>query len=222
MTSQLIAALSAATIGMISVGSIAIVLFLLACENGLSKARGYVVGYTLTYAAIGGGIIAASPDHGGQEAGRATALVSIVHIGAGLLFLSILAFRLLRRAETRSSLTVQFLTGSDVTFARAFGIGVIAPVINIKNLAIFAYAVSFIGVVRMNLVQVTFSILAVTLVFCSTVILPVVAYAAAPVRSANLFAALRRWLEAHSAVISNLVLCTVGLLFLFQGLSGFA
>lgn len=207
-----------ASAGMVSVGSILIVLLLLASENGLRKANGYVAGYVLTYTIVGVLVVATGAAPFASRGSLALA-ASLLKLGLGGLFLGVALRRLLTRAAPLAGAPLALLSRREVTAARTFAVGSIAPLINLKNLVIYVYAASLVNVRRPPELITGLHILAITLVFCSTTILPVFASAVAPGHTRLALGRIRVGLERHGRAIAVLLFGAFGALFMAQAVT---
>jgi hypothetical protein len=200
---------------MVSLGSILIVLLLLASENGLRKANGYVAGYVLTYTIVGMLVVATGASQF-ASCGSLALAASFVKLGLGGLFLGVALRRLLTRDAPLAQASLALLFQREVSVTRTFAVGSIAPLINLKNLVIYLYAASLVSVRRPPGLMAPLHILAITLVFCSTTILPVFASAIAPGPTRLALGRLRTGLELHGRAIAILLLSAFGALFMAQ------
>ena len=220
MLTVLIQALVLAAGGIVSVGSITIVILLLISDqgwhNGLAYMTGYVGSYTLIgigVVVIGGNMAAANPGGGGTAA-------SILFVALGLLLLWV-TLRNWRKPRSESSSPPRFLTTLDkITPLRALAFGALVTVINFKNLAIFLSAVSVLVLSDLLLPSKIGLVILVTFVFCASVIAPVLIYLFFPGRAHERLNWIRETLEKQSRPIGIWVPLVFGLIFLIRGVTG--
>lgn len=142
MLTVLIQSLTLASGGIISVGSITIVILLLISDNGWRNGLGYMIGYTGAYTLIGLSVVVLSYNYSissENTGGEASIIVPILFMLMGFLLLW-LTLRNWRKkiSETDEEKPPRFFAILDkITPPRAFLFGAAISVINFKNLAIF-------------------------------------------------------------------------------------
>lgn len=220
MGTVLVQALAIASGGMVSVGSILIVLLLLSTKHGPRNAKAYTGGYILAYACIGmvtfivGQKVTVSGGGGGSYIG------SILYALMGCLFL-FFAVKRWRSPASKDDGPPKFLQKLHAFEPKkSFTFGLMISCLNFKNLAIFLSAVSTLSAVRMSLLEGGLSVVLITIVFCSTLILPIGIYYLIPERSEELLGKMKRGLEEHSRMLSIVILTLFGVLFLLKGTRG--
>ena len=92
-------------------------------------------------------------------------------------------------------------------------------VINFKNLALFLTALSVVIMSDLFLTEKIFITLLVVLVFCLSVIIPIVIYIAFPKRANDLLNSIRQFLNRHSRAIGIWAPLVFGLILLIKGVT---
>ena len=93
-------------------------------------------------------------------------------------------------------------------------------VVNFKNLAIFLSAISVVHLSSLDLTFKLVNSVLVALVFCLSVIIPVLIYVLFPKRSNEILNWIKRTIETKSRAIGIWVPLVFGLLFLLRGITG--
>ena len=220
MLTVLIQSLVLASGGIFSVGSITIVILLLISDqgwrNGLAYMGGYVGAYTLIgVTAVSLGYTAAETDSG--EQGIFLPILFVI-LGALLLWLTQRNWRKPSSANNGGNPRL-FAIINLITPAKAFAFGALVTVINFKNLAIFLSAVSVVLLSHLPIPQKIIVVLAVVLVFSSSVIAPVLIYVSFPQSATERLNRIKQTLETHSRAIGIWVPLVFGLIFLTRGIT---
>ncbi|MCJ7824427.1 MAG: GAP family protein [Anaerolineales bacterium] len=105
-----------------------------------------------------------------------------------------------------------------MTPSKAFGFGAMVSVINFKNLALFLTALSVVIISDLVITEKIMITLLVALVFCLSVIIPVIIYLSFPKRAKELLNSIKQALTRHSRPIGIWAPFIFGLLFLTKGL----
>lgn len=225
MLTVLIQSLALASGGIVSVGSITIVILLLISDKGWRNGLAYMIGYVSAYTLIGLSVVVlssnyiASSENTTEESGI-TASVLFVIMGCLLLWLTIRNWRK-KPSDTEEEKPPRFFAILDkITPLRALLFGVAISVINFKNLAIFMSAISVLLVSDLLLLTKIGITLLIVLVFCTSVIIPVVIYLAFPETANQRLNWLKLKLEAHSRPIGIWMPLIFGLIFLTRGTTG--
>ena len=136
MLPVLLQSLILASGGILSIGSITIVILLLISDRGWWKGLAYMAGYLGAYMVIGVAVVLAGYRVTEQSAGGSSLIASLLFTILGAILLWI-AQRNWRNppAETGGSPRL-FALLDDITPPKAFGFGALVTVINFKNLAI--------------------------------------------------------------------------------------
>lgn len=222
MKPVLLQALAIAAGGLLSVGSILIVLLLLSTAQGLRKSFAYYLGYSLSYLTIGAlFVLIGGRFHAGGGSQRAGALLgSSLFVVLGVLFL----FFALRRWRTRppkDAVLPRWLTALDRTRPlKLFGFGVMIPVLNFKNLAIYLSAASTIPGNGLTVLETTFVLVAIVLTFSAAVLFPIILFALVSERALPLLEAMKRGLTRHNRTLGIVLLTLFGVIFLVRGIRG--
>jgi threonine/homoserine/homoserine lactone efflux protein len=212
--------LAIASAGMLSVGSITIVILLLTSNSGLRNGLAYVVGYVGAYTVIGIALVVAGYDevNGGSSGGGTVSSVLTMFLGLLLLWLAQRNWR--RKPSANQDPPRLFSLLDRVTPVKALAIGAAVTVVNFKNLAIFASAVSVVLLSGLPLSTQLALVVLVVVVFCAAVIAPLLVFVSFPDRANELLLRFKQTLETHGRPIGIWVPIFFGLLFLVRGLKG--
>jgi threonine/homoserine/homoserine lactone efflux protein len=216
----LIQSLVLASAGLLSVGSITIVILLLLSDqggrNGLAYMLGYVGGYMLigvSVTLLGYSVTENSPKEEGV-------FLPILLIILGLLLLW-LTQRNWWKAPSENNENPRLFTIMDkITPSKAFAFGALVTIVNFKNLALYFSAVSISLVSDLPLPSKIIIVLLDALVFCTFIIVPVLIYFLFPKRADQLLNWIKQSLETHSRPIGIWVPLVFGLIFLIRGITG--
>jgi threonine/homoserine/homoserine lactone efflux protein len=205
--------------GLVSPGSITVVILLLMSERGVRRGLAYSLGYLGAYTLIGVGAVAAGYQAAAGSSGFGV-VSSVVFAALGTVLLWIAA-RNWRRRDVAAEEHPRLLSFVDrITPARALGLGAAVTVVNVKNLAIFLSAVSVALVSDLPLPSKIAIAVLDALVFCGSVVLPVLVYAAAPARARERLGRIQETLAGHGRTIRIWAPAVFGGLFLLQALKG--
>ena len=219
MLPVLIQALVLASAGLLSVGSITLVILLLLSDRGWHNGLGYALGYTSAYTIIGISAVVFGYRATGNTAGRQGLFLPILLIVLGTLLLW-LALRNWRKPVSENQEEPRFFSVVDkITPLKAFGFGALISVVNFKNLGLFLTALSVVFVSDLFITEKIFITLLVVFVFCLSVIIPVVIYLAFPKRAKDLLNSIRQFLNRHSRPIGIWAPFVFGLLLLIKGIT---
>ena len=220
MAPILIQSLVVASAGLLSVGSITIVILLLLSDQGLRNGIAYMSGYVGGYMLIGVSITWVGytvAENSSGESGRLTSILLVI-LGGLLLFL---AQRNWRKPLSDSNENPRLFSIIDkITPLKAFALGALVTVINFKNLAIYLSALSVSLTSDLALPAKMVIAILVTLIFCAAVIVPVLIYLLFPKRADHLLKRIKRTLETYSRPIGIWIPLLFGLIFLGRGITG--
>ena len=220
MSRILIEALLLASSGLLSVGSITLVILLLISDQGWRNGLGYASGYISAYTIIGVSAVVLGYRSAESNPGDPGLFLSILLIVLGSLLLW-LALRNWRKPISDEKEEPRFFSIVDkINLPKAFGFGATVSVMNFKNLALFLTALSVVIVSDLLIVEKIIITLLVVLVFCLSVIIPVVIYLAFPKRAKKLLNAIKQFLNRHRRVIGIFAPLLFGLIFLLKGITG--
>jgi hypothetical protein len=151
---------------------------------------------------------------GGSDQGpQAWTAWAQIGIGAALILFGVLRW-LTRHRATESP---KWLNGlSKVTPAAAAGIGFVLPLLNPKFLVANAAAGLVIG--TSETASVVLWLVLYTVLAGSTVLVPILAYVAAPDRLDPALAKVKLWLDRHHAPLTAMILVAIGVVLLYQGI----
>ena len=219
MLKILLQSLILASTGLLSVGSITIVILLLISKRGWHNGLGYALGYTSAYTAIG--ILVVTWGYRAAENGKAepNAIFPIFLLIFGTLLLW-MAFKNWRKPESSKEEQPRFFNIIDsITPLKAFGFGATVTVINFKNLTLFLSALSVVILSDLVLAEKIIITLLVALVFSLAVIIPVLIYLLFPKRAADLLNLIKDRLNQYSRPIGIGISLFFGMIFLIKGLT---
>lgn len=208
-----------ASSGLLSVGSITLVILLLISDRGWRNGLGYALGYTAAYTLIGVTTVILgyrAVENNAGEPGLFLPMLLLV-LGGLLLWLSL---RNWRKPPVENPGPPRFFAIIDkITPFKAFGFGALVSLINFKNLALFMSALSVVILSDLLITEKIVIALLVALVFCLSVIIPVLIYLSFPKRAKELLNAIKQTLNRHSRPIGIWLPLVFGLLFIIKGIS---
>lgn len=216
MLPVLVQSLLLASSGLLSVGSITLVILLLLSDRGWRNGLSYALGYTSAYTLIGISTVVLGYRATGNEAGEPSLFQPILLMVLGILLLW-LALRNWRKPVSENQEEPLFFSVVDrITPLKAFGFGALISVVNFKNLTLFLTALSVVVMSDLFITEKICITLLVVLVFCLSVIIPVVIYIAFPKRAKDLLDSIRQFLNRHSRPIGIWAPLVFGLLLLIK------
>jgi len=219
MLTVLIQSLLLASSGLLSIGSITLVILLLISDRGWRNGLGYALGYFSAYSLIGVAVVALgyrAAENGDGEPGRFLPIMLLV-LGTLLLWLSL---RNWRKPPVENPEEPRFFRiVDDITPLKAFGFGALVTVMNVKNLALYMTAVSVVILSRLTIAEKIAITLLDALVFCLSVIIPVLIYVSFPRRAKDVLLAFRGRLERNGRAIGIWLPLIFGLIFIVKGLT---
>lgn len=219
MLSVLIQSLLLASSGLLSVGSITLVILLLISERGWRNGLGYALGYTSAYSLIGVAAIMLGYRAVENTTGGGSYFLPILLLVLGALLIW-LAIRNWRKPGSESKDEPRFFSIVDkITPLKAFGFGAMVSVVNFKNLALFLTALSVVVLSGLSFPQKIIIALLAVLVFCLSVIIPVAIYLLLPKHARDLLNAIKQSLSHHSRPIGIWAPLVFGLLFIIKGIT---
>lgn len=220
MLAVLIQSLVLASGGILSVGSIIIVILLLISNQGWRNGLAYMSGYVGAYTLIGVSavLLGANVAGNGSSGGGMTSSVLLIIFGTLLLWVTQRNWRKPAAESTGNPRLFAILDGISPPKALAFGAAV--TVINFKNLAIFLSAVSVLLLSDLPLASQIGIVLLVVLVFCSSVMVPVLIYVSFPEQANERLNWIKQTLETYSRPIGIWVPLLFSLIFLIRGITG--
>ena len=219
MLPVLIQALVLASAGLLSVGSITLVILLLLSDRGWHNGLGYALGYTSAYTIIGVSVVVFGYRAAENNTEEPSLVLPILFLVLGTVLL-LLALRNWRKPVSENQEEPRFFSLVDkITPLKAFGFGAIISVVNFKNLALFLTALSVVVMSDLFITEKIFVTLLVVLVFCLSVIIPVVIYIAFPKSAKDLLNSIRQFLNRHNRVIGIWAPLVFGLILLIKGIS---
>lgn len=205
--------------GLLSVGSITLVILLLLSDRGWRSGLGYALGYFTAYSVIGTVVVALgyrADGNSDSEPGLFFPIVLLV-LGALLLWLS---HRNWRKPPADTQEPPRFFRIVDnITPLKAFGFGALVTVMNVKNLALYMTAVSVPLLSPLPFTQKLAITLADAVVFCLSVLIPVLIYVAMPRRARETLLAFRAMLERNGRAIGIWLPLIFGCIFIVKGAS---
>ena len=223
MIAVMLESIALASGGLVSIGSVTIVILLLISGNDFRNGLGYMLGYVGAYTVIGISAVVLSYNYTDttQTASQSPGIISSFLFSVIGFLLLWLAIRNWRKAPSNDNKPPRLFAILDtVTPIRAFAFGAAISVINVKNLAIFMSAVSVLLLSDLLLPSKILIVLLDVLVFCTSVIVPVGIYLAFPESAYARLNWIKETLESHSRPISIWIPLIFSLVFLFQGIRG--
>ncbi len=219
MVTILTQSLLLAASGLLSIGSITLVILLLISDRGWRNGLGYALGYFSAYSVIGVSVVALGYRAAQNSSGEPGLFLPIALLVLGTLLLW-LSLRNWRKPPAQSREEPRFFRIVDnITPLKAFGFGALVTVMNIKNLALFLSALSVVIFSRLPLAEKIVITLLDTLVFCLSVIIPVLIYVSFPRRARDVLLAFRGVLERNGRALGIWLPLIFGLLFLMKGIT---
>jgi threonine/homoserine/homoserine lactone efflux protein len=220
MLSILLQSLVLASGGILSVGSITIVILFLLSERGRQVGLGYAAGYTLSYTLIGVSVVILgyrASTKVNEAPGRFMPIL-FIFLGVLLLFFTL---RNWRKGPQESEAPLRIFQFIDQFSAlKAFGLGLAIGVINFKNLAIFLSAISVVLVSKLLISQKIVVTLLVVFIFCTSVIVPVLIALIFPQQAEEKLGWIKQTIDTHRYQIGIWVPLVFGVLFILRGISG--
>ena len=220
MWSVLLQAIVLASGGILSVGSITIMILFLLSERGKLVGLGYAAGYTLSYTLIGVSLVMMGNRASSQGDGEPNRFLPILFISLGLLLLY-LAVRNWRKGPQENDAPPRIFQFIDqFSVFKAFGLGLLIGVINFKNLAIFLSAISVVLLSTLLIAQKIIIALLVVLVFCMSVLIPLLISVIFPQGAEEKLGWIKRTIDTHRYQLGIWVPLVFGVLFILRGVSG--
>lgn len=217
MLAILIQSLLLASSGLISVGSITLVILLLLSDRGWHNGLGYALGYISGYSLIGVSVVLVGYKTAEKSNNRPSLFLPILLLALGALLL-FLAFRNWRKPVSEKQEEPRFFSIVDkITLPKAFGFGAMVSVINFKNLALFLTSLSVVVISSLPIAEKIIITFLVVLVFCLSVIVPVVIYLGFPKRAKDSLNSIKQFLNQHSHPIGIWVPLIFGILLILKG-----
>lgn len=220
MLTVLIQSLILASGGLLSVGSITIVILLLISDQGWRNGFAYMLGYITGYTLIGLSSLWIGYTVAENRSGEPGSFSSILFIALGILLLW-LAQRNWRKPPAENNESPRFFAILDkITPPKAFGFGVLVTILNFKNLAIFLSAVSIPLLSDLPQPQKIIIVLLDVLVFCLAVIIPVLIYFIFPRQADTALNWIKQTIDSNKRPIGIAAPLIFGLIFLIRGIAG--
>ena len=220
MISILLQSLAVASVGILSPGSITIVILLLMSDKGWRNGLAYMSGYITMYALMGAILLTVGVNFAENSSDEPSLTGSIILITLGVLLLG-LTIRNWRKPSSDNDPSSRFTTIIDrITPLKAFAFAATVAIINFKNLAIFLTAVSVLLLSTLPLPTQLTMLIPLVLIFCTSVIAPVVIYLAFPQHAHDYLNRIKETIDRYSRPLGIAVTLMLGLLFLTRALSG--
>jgi threonine/homoserine/homoserine lactone efflux protein len=205
--------------GLLSFGSITLVILLLMSDRGWRNGLGYALGYTSSYTLIGISAVLFGYRTAENNPGEPGLFLPILLVILGFLLL-LLALRNWRKPVSDEQEEPRFFSILDkITPVKAFGFGALIAVINIKNLALFLTSMSVVILSNLLITEKIFITLLVVLVFCLAVIIPVAIYVGFPRGAKDILNSIKKLINRYSRPIGIWVPLIFGLILLARGFS---
>lgn len=200
---------------------IIIVLMLLSGQGGLARGAAFVAGVTLMRLLQGVlfGLVFSQGSNAESDAGSGLIKATLLTV-LGIMLL-VTAYKQWRKEPDPDAPPPKLLASlADMSAAKAFGLGIVLPLVAAK---LWVFTLSAISIIDAANLGRTSSIVAYLLYVISAqllILLPVLAYAIAPKWASVTLDAARAWLDEQNRVIVIVVSLVFGLLFVWQGVSG--
>jgi threonine/homoserine/homoserine lactone efflux protein len=153
VTTVLLQSLLLASSGLLSVGSITLVILLLISDRGWRNGLGYALGYFSAYTTIGTLVVVLGYRAAENSTREPSPFFPILLLFYGSLLLW-MAFRNWRKPTDEKQDEPRFFSIVDkMTPLKSFGFGALVSVINFKNLALFLTALSVVIVSELPIAQ---------------------------------------------------------------------
>jgi threonine/homoserine/homoserine lactone efflux protein len=215
----LVQSLLLASSGLLSVGSITLVILLLLSERGWRNGLGYALGYTSAYTLIGVSAMLLGYRTNLTSSDEPGLLLPILLMVLGSLLMW-LGLRNWRKPAAENNEEPRFFSIVDgITPPKAFGFGALVSVINFKNLALFLTALSVVVLSKLLLIEKIIITLLVVLVFCLSVTVPVIIYFAFPTRAESVLTSIKQFINRHSRKIGIWLPLVFGLILFLKGIT---
>ena len=219
MFSVLIQSVVLTSAGLLSVGSITIVILLLLSDQGGRNGLAYMLGYVGGYMLIGVSVTLVGYTVAEKSSREPRIFLPLLLIILGMLLLW-LSQRNWRKPPSEDNTSPRLFSILDkITPPKAFAFGALVTVINFKNLAIYLSAVSISLVSDLPLPSKIIIVFLDALIFCTAVIVPVLIYILFPKQADKILNWIKQALERHSRPIGIWVPLVFGLIFLIRGIS---
>ena len=220
MLSVLLQSLALASVGILSPGSITIVILLLMSDKGWRNGVAYMLGYISMYLLIGTSVLVVGVESAQGGSTDQSLTTSIVLLCLSLLLLA-LTVRNWRKPPAKGKEPSRFAKIIDgITPIKSFAFAAAIAVINFKNLAIFLSAVSVLLLSDLLLTTKLTILVPLVLIFCLSVIIPVAIYLLFPARANEFLSRIKLTIERYSRPIGIALTLIIGILFLYRGVSG--
>jgi len=216
----LIQSLLLASGGMLSIGSITIVILLLISDQGWRNGLAYTLGYVSGYTIIGVSVVWLGYSVAENRSGEPGYFSSILFITLGVLLLWLTLRNWWKPPSENKEPPRLFAILDKITPLKAFGFGALVTIINFKNLAIFLSAVSVSFLSDLPLPSKTIIVLLDVLVFCAPVILLVLIYLFFPRQADKILNWIKQTLDTHNRTIGIVAPLIFGLIFVIRGIAG--
>ena len=217
----LINALAVASGGILSFGSVLIVIVLLGSKGGIQKATAYVTGNCAGYFLIGLAWFALSGFDGSigeVEAEASPSSATWAQLGFGVILLGLALRSWLKgpptaEAAAKAKAKSPLAKIDTMRTHSLFGFGAMISAINIKNLAIFLSALSIVAKTTLGWSAQLAGLAAIIAMLCSSVIAPVILAVIFVKRATPWLASGRRRIEENIRELSIFVMLFFGSIF---------
>ncbi len=220
MISVAIQSLALASVGIISPGSITVVLLLLMSADGRRNGLGYTLGYVAMYTAIGVSAIGLGLGSAENMPTEQSLPISVALIILGILLLAfgLRSWRMPPSDGTHNSRLTAIL--NSITPLRSVGLGVLVAVGNLKNLALFLASLSILLVSELSIPTKLLILVPLVILFCISVAAPVVVAVAFPARADHYLTRMKQMIDRYSRPIAIWMPILFGALLLARGIRG--
>ena len=212
-------ALVLASSGLLSVGSITLVILLLLSKRGWRNGLGYSLGYTSAYTLIGVSAVLLGYRTQVNSTDEPSLLVPILLMVLGSLLVW-LGLRNYRKPPAETDEEPRFFKIVDkITPLKAYGFGAMVSIINFKNLALFLTALSVVILSDLLINEKLIITVLVVHVFCLSVLIPVTIYLIFPKQAEKLLNSIKQFINRHNRSIGIWLPILFGSILFIKGLA---
>ena len=219
MTDLVISLIPTALAGAVAPVLVLPTIFLLGTQKAIPNALAFAISALMLYVAIGaigicimGGRLSASEG----DTLRISAIVSLV-LGVMALLFAALQWR---SAPGNEKWIAQQVKGIEaIAPGKAFGLGLMMPLLGAKNLMVYIVCLNLIGAARLSVVDSLSAMSVVLLIFAPQVIVSIVIYMMVAERAAVFLSSIQNWVIQHNRAIGIGASLLVGIMMLSKGLA---
>ncbi len=208
-----------ASSGLLSAGSVTLVILLLISGRGWQKGLAYALGYTGSYCIIGVSAVLFGYRKFRPDGKSTYTAVSVLLLFLGLLLLWI-AFRNIRKPVSGKKDPPRFFSFVDnLSPLKALGFGSLVSLINFKNLTMYLTAISGVILSGLDVRQKIIIALAASITFCLSVLIPVGIYLMFPKHAGIMLNKIKNTIQNRGREISIFAPVIFAAIFILKGIS---